>query len=170
MQTLTELALAGHDSEAFSFLGADYIEQLTGHSAARVPLWTVGSQADGKLTSASMWNGIGCLAWTAEPNYEREAGGWIRLGSFVSRDEMLTVEALVLLRLLFGSGYRCTLNGWHWIDQPADPTLERLAFVRGYGGRSTDDPDWAILKAQYFDWFLTRLDVAEQICCGAAPR
>lgn len=168
----TDLCLAGHDSELYSFLDSAFVEQLRRHPSAEVPLWTFGTLEDERLASVPMWNryaAASCLAWTSVPAARRE-GKWWNYGGLTTDDDLYQVHAIVLIRHLFVQGYTCGLDDRWWIDMPADLTLERLPYIRGYAGKSTESPEWMDLQAKYFDWALEALEhllkrghVAEQV-------
>lgn len=163
---ITDLNLAGHDSELFSFLDPAFVEQLQQHPAANVPLWTFGTveRTPGvdilveKLRSVSMWNTIpGCWAFRAIPPLKGE-GNWLNYRGLTTNDQLIQVAALVLVRHFFVQGYTCALDDVAWIMQRADPGLDRLLFIRGRCGCSTASPDWMPRQAAYFDWALAALD------------
>lgn len=156
---ISQLALAGHDSELFSFLDPAYVEQLTKHPAASRPLWTFGTVTDpGALRSVSTWNtSPGCFAFTRKPVVENRDGKFLNFRGFVTNDQVIAVEALILIRHLFVQGYTCGLDLRPWISTPADRALERLPYIRSYAGKSPESPEWQTLQCDYFDWALTAL-------------
>lgn len=156
----SELALTGHDSQLSTFLHEDYLEQLAKHPKAKYPLWTMGDLSEGKLRSVPMWNGDpGCFAWTYQPNIKRcEDSSFLSYRGFVADSSLFQVEALVLIEHYFNQSYTVALNDERWIWNRADPALERLRFIRGMFGESTESPDWMTLQAGYFDWCLRALE------------
>lgn len=157
----SELALKGHDSQLSTFLHEDYMEQLAKHPNAKVPLWTLGTLRDGMLRTVPMWNGSpGCFAWTYQPNIQKceDSKDFVRYRGFVCNSELFQVESLVLIEHYFNQSFTAALNDISWIASRADPSLERLRYIRGYFGNSTDSPDWMTLQADYFDWCLNALD------------
>lgn len=175
---ITQISLHGHDSELFSFLDEQYIQQLQQHPAAIKPLWTFGTarsmEIDGTevetLSSVPMWNASpNCFAWTSAPDVAPRPDSKFRsYKGFVTDDPLIEVSALALVRQLFGSGYTCALDDHTWIQFPADRQLERLAYIRGWHGMDKATAQWSILKAQYFDWCLDALEVVEQALAPVA--
>ncbi len=142
------LCLEHHNSELFSFLDPQCVSKLREHRAANVPLWTFGDTIEGKLRSVSVWNGPPfSFAWTAKPTVDRSAG-WSHYGSFTCADSLIEVSAITLVRHYFVQGYPCALDLVPWI-RPADPTLQRLRYIRGYGGKSVDSPEWLKCKRSF---------------------
>ena len=157
----SDLALKGHDSQISTFLNPDYMEQLVKHPKAKYPLWTLGDLHDGMLRSVPMWNGNpGCFAWTYQPPIQQceDSDKFVSYRGFVTDSSLFQVEALVLIGHYFDHSYTVALNDQRWIDNRADPSLERLRFIRGMFGESTDSPEWMVLQAGYFDWCLNELD------------
>lgn len=155
------IQLTGHDSELFSFLDKAYVEQLQSHTHADVPLWTFGTlnQHSQQLISVTMWNGEpGCFCWSVFPAFNRDEYGWATHNGFTTKDDIISVRALDLVRYFFVHGYTASLNRSRWISEPGDRTLERLRYIRGYGGFSTNMPEWDVMKAEFFDWALRALD------------
>lgn len=169
---ITQISLHGHDSELFSFLDEQFIQQLQSHPAANRPLWTFGSVrkqhindcAVDVLSSIPMWNtNPSCLAWTAVPDVAPFPNSRFRsYKGFTTDDPLVEVSALALVRQLFGNGYTCALDDRQWIDTPADRQLERLIYIRGWSNKFHASPEWQKLKAQYFDWCLNALELVEQ--------
>lgn len=159
---IENLTLAGHDSELFSFLNPAYVAQLQQHPAADVPLWTFGSARNEQLDSVSMWNtSPGCWAWRKIPPARRD-GDWWHYRGLTTHSDLVQVAALVLVRHLFVQGYTCALDDQAWIHRAADRRLERLRYIRGWGGCSVASPEWMGMQAEYFDWAITALDALEE--------
>lgn len=162
-QVIDGLCLEGHDSELFSFLDPAYIEQLTKHPAANVPLWSFGRVDEGRLRGVPMWNtSPGCYAWMGKPVVQACDDGFTNYRGMVTKDGIIQLTALTLVRYLFVQGYTCALDDRHWIAASADPGLERLPYIRGYGGKSKQSSSWPLRQADYFDWALVALELLEQ--------
>lgn len=150
----------GHDSELFSFLPEEYKNQLRNHPSANVPLWTFGDVTkDRELRSVPMWNGAGCFAWTKKPHVTPCNGSdrYVNYRGFVCDDELIQVNALSLVRHYFAQGDSVNLDDASWLI-PCDRRLERLSYIRGWDGKSTDSPEWPIKLCEYFDWALNALE------------
>lgn len=165
--TVSSLSLAGHDSELFSFLDRQYIDELVRHPQAKTELWTFGdTTGDEVLRSISSWNTSPmCWAWTDKPTVTVDSENaarrvWSNYRGLTTCKSLLQVEALTLIRHLFCQGYTCALNDRSWIVEPADRQLHRLRFIRH--PEMTDDDFrasvWADMKASYFDWCLMALE------------
>jgi hypothetical protein len=158
---IESLSLEGHDSELFSFLDLEYIEVLRNHSLSDMVLWSFGSMnSTNQLTSVPMWNtDMMCFAWTRCPNVNRDAkSGFANYRGYVTKDPLLEVRALVLLRHLFCNSYNCVLDDQFWIKDRADPTLERLRYIRSWGDSSINSQEWTVLKKTYFEWMIRSLN------------
>lgn len=157
-EVIKTLSLEGHDSELFSFLEPGFKEQLRGHEAASMPLWTFGRVHEGALSSVPMWNGIGGgFVWTKEPAITQNGNGWYSHRGYVSDGPLIRADSLTLVRMYFSNGHVCLLDDKLWVT-PADPLLERLRYIRGYGEASSESPEWAVLECEYFDWCIAALD------------
>lgn len=111
---ITELSLAGHDSELFSFLDREYIEQLQTHPSAGSALWTFGSVVGEQLTGVASWNThrfplTQALVFTSRPTIDAESGRWPNCRELAE------------------------LDGLAWIAEAIDFQLERLSFIRANG-------------------------------------
>lgn len=148
------IALEGHDSELYGCLTEDQCHWLESHPAANQALWTFGGVESSRLFSICQWNGDpGCFALLERPDVTETGDGFIHWGSFVCRAHVICISALAFVRYEFMQFYASVaLNNWMWIRHPADPHLHRLAYVRGYGGKSTDDPQWQQLRDGYYLW------------------
>jgi hypothetical protein len=167
---IDRLGLEGHDSELFSFLEAERVEELRSHPSASTPLWTFGSvvpETVGLGTTALMsvpsWNSRpGCLAWTERPDVERcephngKPSEWHRYRGFTTNEPLIQVNALVLVRHFFVQGYTCALDDRPWIPKPADPGLDRLTFIRRH--KQTQGSIWDCMKADYYWWAFVALN------------
>lgn len=167
---IDRLGLEGHDSELFSFLEAERVEELRSHPSASTPLWTFGSTVPESvglgvtaLRSMSYWNSRpSCLAFTERPDvqqcepYNGKPSEWHRYRGFTTVDPLIQVTALVLVRYLFLNGYTCALDDRPWIPKPADPGLDRLSFIRR--PPKNHEAMWDCLKADYLWWVFEALN------------
>lgn len=158
---IDRIGLDGHDSELFSFLPEAYKEQLQKHPSANVPLWTFGDTTkDGALRSVPMWNGRpGCFAWTEKPHITpcSDSDRYVNYRGFVCDNELIQVAALALVRYYYVQAYSVALDDQMWLTA-CDPTLTRLSFIRGWGGKSTASPEWQEMLPVHFDWALEALE------------
>lgn len=162
-QIISKLAVEGHDSELFSFLEEHRIEAIEAHPAAHVPLWTFGNLHKDALSWACFWNGPGCMAWTEAPKIQAtDSDRFVSYKGYVTDDALFQVEALVLVRLMWGSSLTCLLDDQPWIEHRADPQLERLPYIRGYKGFQPDPQRWFEMKNSYFRWVHRALDAVAQ--------
>lgn len=156
---ITAIALEGHDSELFAFLDAAYRQELLTHPAGKKPLWTFAETGEcDELRSVPSWNTVpSCIAWTDIPPVHSESG-WQNYRGMVTRDTLYRVQALALVRYFFVQGYTCLLDDQPWIEQPADPGLERLGYIRGWDGRDRMSDKWKAMQTYYFDWAFRALE------------
>lgn len=157
---ITDAAIAGHDSDLFSFLDREYIEQLQSHPSANSALWTFGQVVEGALTCVSAWNTnrfplLEALVFTSRPAVEPE-GAFVTYRGYTTGDPLVCVSALTFVRCAFNDAHLAKLDDRRWIKAPGDFRLERLSFIRSsvpiHEGR------WAALKASYFRWCMSALD------------
>lgn len=159
---ITQLGLEGHDSELFSFLDPSYVEVIQAHPAAHIPLWTFGHAHNDALTWSCFWNGPGCMAWTQAPMVQRASSDrFVSYRGYITDDELLQVEALVLVRLVWGSSLTCLLNDRKWMQHRSDPQLRRLSYIRRYREFQPDPQEWYRMKNSYFRWVMKALDRVE---------
>jgi hypothetical protein len=158
---IAKLAIEGHDSELFSFLTDAERERLMSHRGANVLLWSFANECNGVLQSVPMWHrGAGCFAWRSRPQVIKAEGEkWSSYRGLVCCEPLCLVPALLLVRILFSGGYRCTLDHANWITEPADRELRRLRYIRGYGDHSTESPEWPALRESYVQWCIKALDI-----------
>jgi hypothetical protein len=173
---IDRLGLEGHDSELFSFLEAERVEELRSHPSASTPLWTFGEvvpETVGLGTTALMsvtyWNSRpSCLAFNERPDVEQcephngKPSEWHRYRGFTTNDLLIQVNALVLVRYLFVQGYTCALDDRQWIPKPADPGLDRLSFIRGWvpqrAAVKKESAVWCDMKIAYYRWAFEALN------------
>jgi hypothetical protein len=177
MSVIDRLGLEGHDSELFSFLEADRVEELRSHPSAEMPLWTFGRPVpesvgfgNTALCSVTYWNSRpSCLAFTerpevvqCEPGPSGKPSTFHRYRGFTTDDPLIQVTALVLVRYFFVQGYTCALDDRQWIRTPADPGLDRLTFIRDRSpARESVKKElgiWMDLKLAYYRWVFTALN------------
>lgn len=181
--TLIErLSLDGHDSELFSFLEPQLVDELRSHPSASTPLWTFGSIYDLEmdppipvLESVSTWNTRpSCLAFTERPDvdpcepYNGKPSEWHRYRGFTTNEPLIQITALALVRYFFVQGYTCALDDRPWIPKPADPRLERLPFIRNWKPQPDNrEVIWSDMKHEFHCWAIDALNQVPQ--CTAAP-
>lgn len=157
---ITEAAIAGHDSDLFSFLDREYIEQLTSHPSANSALWTFGQVVEGSLACVSAWNTnrfplLEALVFTSRPSVKLE--GLSNLyGGYCTGDPLICVSALTIVRDSFNNAHLAKLDDRRWITSAGDFGLERLSFIRSRV--PIHEVRWASLKARYFRWCVDALD------------
>jgi hypothetical protein len=176
---ITRLGLEGHDSELFSFLDPEMVQQLRKHPSASSSLWTFGClclEPSDALSSICSWNIYNdlfpvCtgLVFTAEPGLRStESNRFHSWRNFTTSDPLVCVDALTVVRYIATQGITAQLDGGDWIRQPMDWPCDRLKFIRDEWSKWKHCPDfesesqwqqaWLEIKHDFFRRCMLALD------------